>query len=78
MTDGEREAVLEDLRALLRAVGMFDGARPESAHELMARATDRAEKFRGIVERVAAGEGARVRTRYDLVKDAQSVLGGSP
>lgn len=33
----ERELVIEDLRAILRALGLSDGARPYSAHEVVQR-----------------------------------------
>lgn len=36
-TPDEREAVFEDLRAILRSLGLHDSARPYSAHEVVHR-----------------------------------------
>lgn len=40
------QTMLDDLAALLRALGMFDGARPESPHEVMEKAIRQVERLR--------------------------------
>lgn len=45
----ERDLIHEDLRGLLRALGMFDGARPESPHEVMQQAIAKAARLRAAV-----------------------------
>jgi hypothetical protein len=42
----ENFMIQDDLRDLLRALGMFDGARPQSPHEVMREAIAKVEEIR--------------------------------
>lgn len=56
----EQESVHADLALLLRTLGMFDGARPESSHEVMLEAIAEAGRLRQSAEAIRAGERERL------------------
>lgn len=53
-----QEVVLDDLRALLRALGMFDGARPQSPHVVMQEAITYAQALKEAVGSCVCGFAA--------------------
>jgi hypothetical protein len=46
-------AIQDDMRPLLQALGMFDGARPESPREVLHDAARRAQELRTRLEDIA-------------------------
>lgn len=66
----EREQMLDDLGSLLRAVGLFDGARPQSPHEVMLEAIREVERIKREADSLAAAAEASLpalspHARYD-------------
>lgn len=69
----EQDAMHADLGDLLRAVGMFDGARPESPHEVMLQAVDVARRDHARVAELDA-ELAKANKRIaELEHQAEAV-----
>lgn len=58
----ERDAMYGDLGQLLRTLGMFDGARPQSSHEVMLEAIAEVAKLREDAEAVREQERQRIRS----------------
>lgn len=70
----EQEAVREDLALLLRTLGMFDGARPESPHEVMLEAIAEVRLRQRSADTIRAAERTTIKNQRHALKEAAAEM----